>query len=188
VVVIGGGDTGSDCVGTAVRQGARSVHQIEILPRPPEASNPQTPWPTWPNILRTSSSHEEGCRRSWSVLTTSLSGRDGRVAELHASEVDWAREEGGWQMKPRGGTELTLPADLVLLAMGFLHVEQEGLIEQLGVELSRRGDVVVRQWMTSRPGVFAAGDAARGASLVVHAINEGRLAAAAVDQWLKAQG
>jgi glutamate synthase (NADPH/NADH) small chain len=186
VVVVGGGDTGSDCVGTAVRQGARSVHQIEILPRPPEASNPQTPWPTWPNILRTSSSHEEGCRRSWSVLTTSLSGRDGHVAELHACQIDWVREEGGWPMRPRGGTEFTLPADLVLLAMGFLHVEQEGLIDQLGVELSRRGDVVVRQWMTSREGVFAAGDTARGASLVVHAINEGRLAAAAVDQWLKA--
>lgn len=184
----GGGDTGSDCVGTAIRQGARSVHQIEILPRPPDGSNPQTPWTTWPNVLRTSSSHEEGCRRSWSVLTKALSGTDGRVAELHACEIDWVREEDGWQMRPRPGTEFTLPADLVLLAMGFLHVVHQGLIEQLGVELNRRGDVMVRNWMTSHEGVFAAADAARGASLVVHAINEGRLAAAAVDRWLKAKG
>jgi glutamate synthase (NADPH/NADH) small chain len=185
VVVIGGGDTGSDCVGTAIRQGARSVTQIEILPRPPESKNPETPWPMWPAIMRTSSSHEEGCHRRWSVLTKSLSGRDGRVAELHACEVDWTRGETGWQMTERPGSDFTLKTDLVLLAMGFLHVVHEGLVEQLGAQWNGRGNLVVRNWMTTAHGVFAAGDTVRGASLVVHAINEGRLAARAIDHWLK---
>jgi glutamate synthase (NADPH/NADH) small chain len=185
VVVVGGGDTGSDCVGTSIRQGARGVHQIEILPEPPEGSNPETPWPLWPKILRISSSHEEGCLRSWSMLTQELSGAGGRVEELRACQIDWVRGERDWEMKPRAGTELTLKADLVLLAMGFLHVVHEGLIEQLEVDLDRRGNVVVRNWMASQEGVFAAGDTVRGASLVVHAINEGRLAAAAIDEWLK---
>lgn len=184
VVVIGGGDTGSDCVGTSTRQGARSVTQLEILPKPPEAKNPQTPWPMWPVIMRTSSSHEEGCRRRWGVLTKALSGSDGTVTELHACEVDWTCGEKGWQMAPRAGSDFTLKADLVLVAMGFLHVVHKGLIEQLGIQTNGRGNVVVRDWMTTDDGIFAAGDTVRGASLVVHAINEGRLAARAIDRWL----
>jgi glutamate synthase (NADPH/NADH) small chain len=182
--VVGGGDTGSDCVGTSIRQGARSVTQIEILPKPPEDKNPQTPWPMWPAVMRTSSSQEEGCQRRWSVLTKALSGRDGQVTELHACEVDWTRGEKGWEMKERPGSDFTLKADLVLLAMGFLHVVHQGLVEQLSVETNGRGNVIVRNWMSSADGVFAAGDTVRGASLVVHAINEGRLAAKAIDQWL----
>jgi glutamate synthase (NADPH/NADH) small chain len=185
VVVIGGGDTGSDCVGTSIRQGALSVTQIEILPKPPEERNPETPWPFWPRIMRSSSSHEEGCQRRWSTLTKELTGTDGRVTCLHGCEIDWVRGPKGWEMKERPGTELTLPADLVLLAMGFVHVAHGGLVEELGVELDGRGNIRVCDWMASKPGVFAAGDTVRGASLVVHAINEGRLAAAAMDQWLK---
>ncbi len=186
VVVIGGGDTGSDCVGTSIRQGAASVTQIEILPKPPEQRSPETPWPFWPKMMRTSSSHEEGCQRRWSVLTRSLSGSGDQVQKLHASEIDWVHGERGWQMQERPGTDFTLQADLVLLSMGFLHVVREGLVQELAVELDGRGNVVARDWMTTRPGVFAAGDTVRGASLVVHAINEGRLAAAAISEWLKA--
>jgi glutamate synthase (NADPH/NADH) small chain len=189
VVVVGGGDTGSDCVGTSIRQGALSVTQLEILPKPPEGRNPETPWPFWPKIMRSSSSHEEGCQRRWSVLTKALTpGPSGRVGELHGVEVEWVRGAKGWEMKERPGSEFTLPADLVLLAMGFLHVVQSGLVEQLGLALDARGNVEVRNWITSQPGVFAAGDTSRGASLVVHAINEGRQAAAAIDGWLKRKG
>jgi len=185
VVVIGGGDTGSDCVGTSIRQGALSVHQFEILPRPPDGRNPETPWPFWPKIMRTSSSHEEGCQRRWSVLTKGLSaGANLSVCELSACEIDWVRGEKGWETKQRPGTDFTLKADLVLLAMGFLHVVHEGLVEQLGVALDGRGNLQVRDWMTSEEGIFAAGDTARGASLVVHAIHEGRQAAAAIHEWL----
>jgi NAD(P)H-dependent glutamate synthase small subunit len=185
VVVIGGGDTGSDCVGTAIRQGARSVTQLEILPQPPEGHNPQTPWPQWPVILRTSSSHEEGCRRRWSVLTKSLAGSGGRVTHLDGCEVDWTEGPQGWEMKQRPGSEFTIEAELVLLAMGFLHVVHEGLVGDFDLELDRRGNLVVDRWMTSQGGIFAAGDAVKGASLVVHAIHHGRLAAAAVDEWLR---
>lgn len=184
VIVIGGGDTGSDCVGTAIRQGAARVTQLEILPKPPEGRNPETPWPLWPKIMRTSSSHEEGCERRWSTLTKALSGRDIQVTHLHGCTVEWVRGRRGWEMKEVPGTDFTLPADLVLIAMGFVHVTHQGLIEQLGVRLDERGNVVVHDWMTSSPGVFAAGDTARGASLVVHAINQGRRAAAAIDRWL----
>ena len=185
VVVIGGGDTGSDCVGTSVRQGALSVTQLEILPEPPEGHNPATPWPNWPLILRTSTSHQEGCRRRFSVLTKELTGSEGRVNKLHGCEVEWTNGPQGWQMKERAGTEFTLPADLVLLAMGFLHVVRKGLVDQFGLQLNARGNIVVDRWMTSAEGIFAAGDSVRGASLVVHAINEGRRAAAAADRWLK---
>ncbi len=202
VVVIGGGDTGSDCVGTSIRQGARSVTQLEILPKPPDGRNPETPWPFWPKIMRTSSSHEEGCERRWSVLTKALttpipnpqspipnpqspSPTPSPVAELHGVEVQWTRGPKGWEMKELPGSEFVLPADLVLLAMGFIHVVHPGLVEQLGIALDGRGNVQTSDWMTSQPGVFAAGDTTRGASLVVHAINEGRQAAAAVDRWLK---
>ena len=187
VVVIGGGDTGSDCVGTANRQGAKEVHQFEILPRPPERRPPDTPWPTWPRILRTSSSHEEGCRRRWGVMTESFSGGRGVwVSELRACEVDWTQGPRGWQMKRRGGTEFTMKVDLVLLAMGFVHVVRRGLVDALGVRLDKRGNVIVGpDGMTSEAGVFAAGDSVEGASLVVRAIYSGRQAAAAIDRWLR---
>ncbi len=185
VVVIGGGDTGSDCVGTSIRQGAASVYQLEVLPQPPVGKNPETPWPNWPKIMRTSSSQEEGCERRWSALTQTLTGRDGRVEELHGCEIDWVEGPKGWEMKSRPGTDFTLKADLVLLAMGFVHVVHQGLIEQLNVKLNGRGNVVASKGVTTTEGVFAAGDTARGASLVVHAINEGRITAAAIDRWLK---
>jgi glutamate synthase (NADPH) small chain len=184
VVVIGGGDTGSDCVGTAIRQRAASVTQLEILPRPPDGYNPETPWPFWPKIMRTSSSQEEGCNRRWSVLTKALQGVDGRVARLEGCEIDWVAGANGWEMKPVPGSDFTLPAELVLIAMGFVHVIHAGLVTDLGVQLDGRGNVAVDDWMTSVPGVFAAGDTVRGASLVVHAINQGRQSAAACHEWL----
>ena len=185
VIVVGGGDTGSDCVGTSIRQGALSVTQLEILPRPPDKQNPATPWPFWPVIMRTSSSQEEGCQRYWSALTKALTGANGRVTHLHGCEVDWVQGQRGWEMKERPGSDFTLPAELILIAMGFVHVVHEGLLKELDLQLDKRGNVAVDRWMTGVPGVFAAGDAVRGASLVVHAINHGRLAAAAVDNWLK---
>lgn len=187
VIVIGGGDTGSDCVGTSIRHEALSVTQLEILPQPPEGSNPDTPWPFWPKIMRTSSSQEEGCQRRWSVLTKALTGTEGRVTQLHACVVAWKLGPKGWQMHELPGTEFTLPADLVLIAMGFVHVAHAGLVTDLGVNFDGHGNVVVDEWMTSVPGVFAAGDTVRGASLVVHAINQGRLCAAACDKWLGAK-
>jgi glutamate synthase (NADPH) small chain len=185
VIVVGGGDTGSDCVGTSIRQGAISVRQLEILPRPPEGKNPETPWPNWPKIMRTSSSQEEGCQRHWSALTKTLTGTGGQVTHLNGCEIDWLAGPKGWEMKERPGADFTFPADLVLVAMGFVHVVHEGLIDELGLQIDNRGNIVVDHWMTSMPGIFAAGDSVRGASLVVHAINHGRLAAAAVDKWLK---
>jgi NAD(P)H-dependent glutamate synthase small subunit len=185
VAVIGGGDTGSDCVGTARRQGAKAIHQYEILPEPPPGRPSDTPWPQWPRILRTSSSHEEGCARRWSVLTKKLAGVGTRVSELHGVEVDWVRGPRGMEMKERPGTAFVQPVDLVLIAMGFVHVRHDGLIEKLGLKLDGRGNLLVRDWMTSKPGIFAAGDASAGASLVVRAIVAGRDAAAAADRWLR---
>ena len=185
-VVIGGGDTGSDCVGTAIRQGARSVTQLEILPKPPEGKrNPETPWPNWPRIMRTSSSHEEGCQRRWSVMTKQLSGTGVQVSMLHACEVEWVRGHRGWEPQEKPGTDFTLKADLILLAMGFVHAVHQGLIESQGLKLDGHGNVVVEGWMTSQEGIFAAGDVVKGASLVVHAIDHGRQAAAAIDRWLR---
>jgi glutamate synthase (NADPH/NADH) small chain len=188
VVVVGGGDTGSDCVGTSIRQGAASVTQIEILPMPPLARrNPETPWPLWPKIMRTSSSHEEGCGRRWSVLTKALlPGPDGGVGRLCGCEVDWVQGPKGWEMREQPGSGFEIRAELVLIAMGFLHVVHEGLIEQLGLGVNNRGNVIARNGATGEPGVFAAGDTVRGASLVVHAINEGRQVAAAIDKYLLA--
>ena len=186
VVVIGGGDSGSDCVGTARRQGAKEVHQFEILPQPPTRVNPKTPWPMWPQILRTSTSHEEGCHRRWGVLTKRLSGVEVRATELYGCEVEWTCRPKGREMRERPGTDFRMKVDLVLLAMGFLHVAHGDLIEQLGVQFDQHGNVLVDdRYMTSERGVFAAGDTTRGASLVVHAINAGREAAKAVDRWLK---
>ena len=188
VAVIGGGDTGSDCVGTAVRQGAKQVHQLEILPAPPRDRNPQTPWPQWPNILRTSTSHEEGCTRRWGVLTKRLSGRGIHVEHLHACRVEWVHHPGGWRMRELAGTDFTLDVDMVLLAMGFLHVTHTGLIEKMGLTLDDRGSVKVdADGMTSQAGVFAAGDAVAGASLAVRAIQAGREVAPGVDRYLRAR-
>jgi glutamate synthase (NADPH/NADH) small chain len=182
VVVIGGGDTGSDCVGTAVRQGAASVSQLELMPKPALVRLPSNPWPEWPLVLRTSTSQEEGAERDWSVSTRAFRGEEGRVVGLDAARVVL---EGG-KVKPLPGTELSLPCDLALLAMGFVGPERHGLIEQLGVALDARGNVRTdASGATSVPGVFAGGDSARGQSLVVWAIADGRRVAAGVDAWLR---
>jgi glutamate synthase (NADPH/NADH) small chain len=184
VVIIGGGDTGADCLGTAHRQGARSIVQFELLPKPPAERAADNPWPNWPNIFRTSSAHEEGGDREYCVLTKNFSGRDGHVAQLHAVRVEFE----GRNMKEVPGTEFTLDADLVLLAMGFLGPERKGMLDELGVAISERGNVVTNaEKMTTVPGVFAAGDMARGQSLVVWAIREGRQAAKFIDQYLMGQ-
>jgi glutamate synthase (NADPH) small chain len=186
VVIIGGGDTGADCLGTAHRQGARSVTQFEILPRPPEHRDPdENPWPLWPNIFRVSSAHEEGGVREYSVNTTHFSGEDGRVTELHAVRVEMVNEGGRVTFRNVPGTEYAMEADLVLLAMGFLGPRREGLLSGLGVALTDRGNVWRdKNWMTSVPGVFVAGDMQRGQSLIVWAIAEGRSAARGVDLYL----
>jgi glutamate synthase (NADPH/NADH) small chain len=186
VVIIGGGDTGADCLGTAHRQGARSVTQLELLPRPPAERAPGNPWPEWPNTFRVSPAHEEGGERLYSISTERFSGDDeGRVRQLHATKVVMIREQGRPVMQRIAGSEFAIPADLVLLAMGFLGPERGPLIADLGVELTARGNVAVDpQWMTSVPGVFAAGDAQRGQSLIVWAIAEGRSAARSMDAYL----
>ncbi len=181
VVIIGGGDTGADCLGTVHRQGCRSVVQFELLPRPPEERAPDNPWPNWPNIFRTSSAHEEGGERDYCVLTKSFTGRDGHVTQLHAVHVEFE----GRNMKEVPGTEFTLDADLVLLAMGFLGPERDGMLAQLGVTINERGNVATdAEKRTNVPGVFAAGDMSRGQSLVVWAIREGRVAAKCIDKYL----
>ena len=186
VIILGGGDTGADCLGTAHRQGAEIVHQFELLPEPPETRSDDNPWPRWPMILRTSGAHEEGGVRDYNILTKSLSGENGQVNKLHAVRVDWARGENGrFQMSEVSGSEFTVDADLVLLAMGFVHPEHDGMLAQLGVELDGRGNVQVDQnKMTSVPGIFAGGDMVRGQSLVVWAIAEGRDVAQGVDRYL----
>jgi len=186
VVIIGGGDTGADCLGTVHRQGARSVHQFELLPRPPDRRAPDNPWPQWPNIFRVSSAHEEGGERVYSVSTERFTGdADGHVRRLHGVRVELVREGGRLDFTPVAGSEFTLDADLVLLAMGFLGPERPGLLEELGVRLTERGTVWRdAHWMTSVPGVFACGDMQRGQSLIVWAIAEGRSAARGVDAYL----
>jgi glutamate synthase (NADPH/NADH) small chain len=181
VIIIGGGDTGADCVGTSHRQGAASVTQFELLPKPPDNRSPLTPWPLWPMQLRVESSHEEGGLRDWSVNTVAFTGDEhGNVKELHAVRVTPPPK-----FEAMSGTEFTLQADLVLLAMGFLGPVKNGLLEQLGVALDARTNVATDpNYMTSVPGVFAAGDLRRGQSLVVHAINEGRKAAEGIDSYL----
>jgi len=182
VVIIGGGDTGADCLGTCHRQKPLSVHQFEIMPKPPEERSPQTPWPLWPMQLRTEAAHEEGGIRDWSIATTGFTGDDsGNVKQLHAIRVGPPPK-----FEPLAGTEFTMDADLVLIAMGFLGPVRKGMIEQLGVQLDNRGNVATDEnYMSSVPGVFAAGDMRRGQSLVVWAISEGRKAAACVDTYLK---
>ncbi len=181
VIIIGGGDTGADCLGTSHRQKARSVHQFELLPMPPSERAPSTPWPLWPMQLRVESSHEEGGIREWSVATTNFTGdENGNLKQLHATRVGPAPK-----FEPIPGTEFTLEADLVLLAMGFTGPVKTGLIERLGVKLDVRGNVAAdERYMTSESGIFAAGDMRRGQSLVVWAIAEGRKAAHGVDRFL----
>jgi glutamate synthase (NADPH) small chain len=181
VVIIGGGDTGADCLGTTHRQDPASVTQFELLPKPPDERSPSTPWPLWPMQLRLESSHEEGGIRDWSVSTTSFTGdEEGNVRQLHAVRVGSPPN-----FEPVAGTEFTMEADLVLLAMGFLGPVKSGMVEQLGVKLDPRGNVATDEnYMSSAPGVFAAGDMRRGQSLVVWAITEGRKAARAVDVYL----
>jgi glutamate synthase (NADPH) small chain len=187
VVVIGGGDTGSDCVGTSTRQGAKSITQIELLPKPPENREENNPWPTWPNILRTSSSHQEGCDRDWSILIKEFVGSNGKVKALKAARLEWTKPENGGRPEfkeiPKSGYEIK--ADLVLLAMGFIHVEHGPLVKDFELDLNERGDIITdAKLQTSVPGVFAAGDAAMGASLVVRAIHQGRVVADGVDEFL----
>jgi glutamate synthase (NADPH) small chain len=182
VVIIGGGDTGADCLGTCHRQKPRSVHQFEIMPMPPDERSPQTPWPLWPMQLRTEAAHEEGGIRDWSIATTKFTGdSDGNVRVLHAVRVGPPPK-----FEPIPGTDFTIEADLVLIAMGFLGPVRSGMIEQLLVTLDGRGNIATDQnYMSSVPGVFAAGDMRRGQSLVVWAISEGRKAAECVDRYLR---
>jgi len=185
VIIIGGGDTGADCLGTAHRQGARSVHQLELLSRPPDERAVGNPWPLWPNIFRVSSAHEEGGERLYSIATQHFSGKDGHVERLHAQQVQTFTRNGRPEFQPVPDTDFELKADLVLLAMGFLGPERNGLLNTLGVKMTDRGTVWRdSQWMTSVPGVFAAGDMQRGQSLIVWAIAEGRSCARGVDEYL----
>ncbi len=186
VVIIGGGDTGADCLGTVHRQGALSVHQFEILPMPPQERAEDNPWPLWPNIFRTSAAHEEGGIRDYSISTTRFSGKNGQVERLHAVRVEFVSDGNGRRtMREIPGSEFVLDVDLVLLAMGFLGPERDGMLSQLGVKLTERGNVWRDEnWMTSLPGVFTAGDMQRGQSLIVWAIAEGRQAAKGLDTYL----
>ncbi len=182
VIVIGGGDTGSDCVGTSNRQGAASVTQLEIMPKPPEKEDKALTWPDWPLKLRTSSSHQEGVTRDWAVLAKQVTATDGQVSGLECVRVEWQ----GGRMQEVAGSAFTLPADLILLAMGFTGPKRRGLLDRAGVALDGRGNVAAdtSSYLTSEPGVFACGDMRRGQSLVVWAIREGRQAARAVDEAL----
>ena len=187
VVVIGGGDTGSDCVGTSIRQGAASVTQLEVMPKPPEMEDKALSWPNWPLKLRTSSSHLEGADRDWSVATKAFTGDDGRVTGLELVRNEWKQnEKGQFSMAELPATKFHLKADLVLLAMGFIHPKPAGLLDELSIALDERGNVKADEtsYKTSRKNVFVAGDMRRGQSLVVWAIKEGRRAARAVDEHL----
>ncbi len=194
VVVIGGGDTGSDCIGTSNRHGALSVTQIEIMPQPPEKEDKGITWPEWPNKMRTSSSQEEGCERMWSVATKAfIDDGEGNVKAVQCIKVEWSQDDQGrWNMSEVAGSEFELQADLVTLAMGFVHPVHAGMLEQLGVDLDTRGNVAATTegegcYQTSVPQVFTAGDMRRGQSLVVWAIREGRQCARAVDEYLMGQ-
>ena len=188
VVILGGGDTGSDCLGTTIRQGAKDIHQFEIMPKPPELRIDSNPWPEWPMIMRTSSSHEEGGIRDYEIMTTSFTGENGKLKNLECVKVAWDSSPNSSSppsMKIVPDSEFNLKVDLALLAMGFLHPEKEGPIQQLGVNVSERGNVITDQdKMTNVNGVFAAGDMVRGQSLVVWAIAEGRKAAKGINKFL----
>jgi glutamate synthase (NADPH) small chain len=184
VVILGGGDTGSDCLGTSNRQGAASVHQFELLQMPPEKRTAEMPWPDWPMILRTTTSHEEGVVRDWNINTKFFAGENGVVRKLHGVRLNWKRDNGRMSMEEIPGSEFELECDLVLLALGFLGPEPDGIVAELGVQLDPRGNIASENYQSSVPGVFAAGDSRRGQSLVVWAIWEGRECARAVDAWL----
>ncbi len=186
VIIIGGGDTGADCLGTAHRQGALSVHQLELLPQPPKERAADNPWPLWPQIFRVSTAHEEGGERLYAVSTERFSGdASGHVRALHAVKVEMVKKDGRMVFERVAGSEFEIPADLVLLAMGFTGPEKSALLTDLGVALTDRGNVARdARWMTNVPGVFAAGDMQRGQSLIVWAIADGRSAARAIDQHL----
>lgn len=186
VLVIGGGDTGSDCVGTSIRQKAKSVTQIEILPKPPEKRVENNPWPYWPNTLRTSSSHQEGCERRWGLSTKRFIGENGKLKQVEVVQVEWTNENGRWVMNEVPETNEILDIDLVLLSMGFTQPVHTGLLDELGLEYDQRGNVKVEETkQTSVEKIFAAGDAEKGASLVVHAIEAGKVAAKNVDEFLR---
>lgn len=184
VVILGGGDTGSDCLGTSNRQGASVVYQYELLPMPPERRTAAMPWPDWPMILRTSTSHEEGVTRDWSINTKYFSGHGDVVKKLHGVRLNWKQDGGRMLMEEVPGSEFELECDLVLLALGFLGPEPDGIVSELGLKLDQRGNIACDNYHSSVPGVFAAGDARRGQSLVVWAIWEGRECARAVDTYL----
>jgi len=186
VVVLGGGDTGSDCVGTSIRHGAKSVTSLELMPESPQERASDNPWPQWPRVSRGSTSHDEGGKRLYSVATKSLEGKNGVLQKLNAVKVEWAQDASGrWNMAEVPGSEFSLDADLVFLAMGYLHPETASFVKELGCELDARGNVKAGpDYQTSVPGVYAAGDARRGQSLVVWAIAEGRQAAREIDRYL----
>ncbi|MCX7679456.1 MAG: glutamate synthase subunit beta [Spirochaetes bacterium] len=186
VVVIGGGDTGADCVGSANRQGARRVTQVEILPMPPIKRPEHEPWPLWPKVLKTSSSHEEGCERLWNIKTKRFCGIDGKVSSIECVRVSWQRDERGMLIPVEiANSDFEIKAEMVILALGFLHVKHTGLVEQFGLALNPAGNIAINErMMTSEEGIFAAGDATRGASLVVWAIHEGRSVATHIDDYL----
>jgi len=188
VIVIGGGDTGSDCVGTSNRHKAKSVTQIELMSRPPKGRGEEDPWPLWPMVMRTSSSHEEGCNRDWAVLTKEFMGdEEGNLSGIKVAKIEWkVNDEGRTYFEEIPGTEEVLPCELALLAIGFMHTDPTGVIEQLKLDLDQRGNIKAEEgkYQTSVPKVFAAGDARRGQSLVVWAISEGREAAREVDRFL----
>ncbi|MFN8240126.1 MAG: glutamate synthase subunit beta [Bacteroidales bacterium] len=186
VVVLGGGDTGSDCVGTAIRQKARSVTQIEIMPKPPVERGPDNPWPYYGKILKTSTSHEEGCERLWSLSASRFTGSNNFVNGVEVEDVNWEMSNGRYIMKPVGGTRRIIPADMVILALGFVSPVLEGMLQELELDLDPRNNIKVDESrMTSRNKVFAAGDAVSGASLVVSAIASGRVAARQIDKYLR---
>lgn len=190
VLIIGGGDTGSDCVGTSVRQKAASVTQIEILPKPPAERLDSNPWPYWPNVLRTSSSHLEGCERRWSLSTKRVISENGKVTGVEVVQVDWSKDEkGGWVMKEIPGSNEVIKAELVLLSMGFVHAQHEGLLNDLGLEYDNRGNIKTfnSTTMSNVDKVFACGDAKNGASLVVHAIASGRETAENINSYLNSK-
>jgi len=189
VVVIGGGDTGSDCVGTAIRQKASKVTQIEILPRPPLARNPDNPWPFYARVMKTTTSHEEGCERIWSLSTVRFTGDEGNVTGVEVEDVEWTKEGSGYSMKIIDGTSRIIDADMVLLALGFIHPAQSGLVKDLNVNTDGRYKALASQGHgTGFNKVFAAGDAVNGASLVVYAIASGRRAARKIDAFLRERG